>query len=260
MGFREKIIVFGVLPWIIVIILLVIMVIPSINATKEKFATLETKEAELASINKSIDEQKDTEKVEKQIAEYKFELKGFNKQYPPTDSLESLYVDLQSALASTNITLAKLAVSKEKIEKLPKDFFEQALIGETGKAAKDSKKKKKKKSRDAKALPPITILSRTFKLDVVGEYQNVVDLLYYLNNYYRFISLQNISLKSSKDSKKAGKSSGPAIGQPKQLAVTVTFGVYRYKKNPVVMEEKDTKKGSKKTSKKDSKEEEPKEE
>lgn len=250
MGFREKLIIFGVLPWVIAILLLLFLVLPSITGIQVKSSSLHDKETELATLEISINKQKDTSKIIKEISRLENSLKGFNLQFPEDDDLEKLYVDIQTAINDTGLLLEKLSVSKEKSVKFSKDFF--TSIGksesESEDDSKDKKKKKKKKKaktkkKKGKTIPPATMIQRSFKLDVVGSYQGIVDLVNYLNTYYRFITLENISIKENMKAKML------SINNPsnKILNASIIFSVYRYRKNEVPVEtETETKKKKKK--------------
>lgn len=244
MGFREKLIIFGVLPWVIAILLLLFLVLPSISGIQVKSSTLHDKESELSTLEDSIKKQKDVSKIVEEISNLESSLKGFNLQFPADDDLEKLYVDIQTAINDTGLLLEKLSVSKEKSVKFSKDFFEK--LDETTKEDskdKDKKKKKKKKAKKkkGKTIPPATMIQRSFKLEVVGSYQGIVDLVNYLNTYYRFITLENISVKENMKAKML------SINNPsnKILNASIIFSVYRYRKNEVPVET-ETKKKKKK--------------
>ena len=237
MGFREKIIIFGVVPWVVTIALLILLVIPTISAVFENFATLGQKEVELADLKQSVESKKNTQKIDDTIAQLEESLLGFNKEFPSKDDLEALYVDLQTALNDTDLKLDKLAVSKEKSIKFPKTLFED----DSDDGDKKSKKKKKKKKRSKKTAPPAKVVQRSFKLDIIGDYQNTIDLLVYLNNYYRFITLETISVK--KPRMKGANLDSLATLNASILEVTVIFSVYSYiqAEKPEEDKKKDTK-------------------
>lgn len=250
MGFREKIIIFAVLPWILALLALFVITIPGINGTFVKFTESMAKQSELDKLEVNLKEQKNVRELNNTISQYEDELKGFNKKFPENDDLETLYVDLQAALNKTDLTLQKLALSKIKAYKLPKTFWEDVANEESGskgdKKGKKSKKKKKKKAKKGeKQLPPLSISTRTIKLDTTGDYKGVIELLYYLNNYYRFLALKNISIKTG------SKLSATGVFDPKNLKTTITFDVMNVKKN-IIVPEKDEETDKKKAKKSDS--------
>jgi Tfp pilus assembly protein PilO len=239
-GFREKLILIGVVPWIVVILLVFFLVMPSIKGNFEKTNTLIEKELELETLEIQVNKAKDTEDIEKEIALLKVSLLGFNQEFPEEENLEVLYVDIQTAINKLNSLFDKLAVSKEKAVKFPKNFFD--FMDPSSKKDKTKKKKKKKK----KGGPPASLYKKTIKLNYVGEYQDIIDFLYYLDNYYRFIELENIAVKTIK----AKEGTPESFVSPNPLSIVMTFGVYRYQENFEVEEDDEEKKDSKKSKKK----------
>lgn len=237
MGFREKLIIFGVLPWVVAILLLIFLILPSITVIQEKSTYLNDKETELDTITKSIKKQKDTSKIKNEIEEIENSLRGFNLEFPENDDLEKLYVDIQTALNNTQLKLDKLSVSKESSVKFPKDFFlDESSDKENGSTSK-KKKKVAKKTKKGKTVLPATIIKRSFKIDMNGSYQGIVDLVNYLNSYYRFITLENISVKENTDTKLLLY----ITNKEKELTTSLIFSVYKYRKNeaPVETDKKD---------------------
>lgn len=237
MGFREKIIIFGVLPWLLAILMLIWLILPGISSTKDKFVEQNEKKVELENLEQSIEAKKDTTKIQKEITSLQEELVGFNKEFPVDDDLEAFYVDFQTAMNTTNLYLEKIAVSKEKAVKLPSTLFEDT---------DNSKDKKKKKKKTRKASAPVVIYQRSFKVDMIGDYQSIIDLVNYLNSYYRFITLENISIK---ENKKAlfGFSAPLNLDFSKLLSTSLIFSVYKYEE--LKIDEEADKKSTKKTSK-----------
>lgn len=247
MGFREKLIIFGILPWVVAILLLVFLILPSVTAIQEKSTYLNDKEKELDTIEISIKKQKDTSKIKNEIEEIENTLTGFNLEFPENDDLEKLYVDIQTALNNTQLKLDKLSVSKESSVKFPKDFFtDESSDKEDGSKGKKKKKEAKKKKK-GKTVLPATIIKRSFKIDMNGNYQGVVDLVNYLNSYYRFITLENISVKENTDKKLL-----PYItSNEKELTTSLIFSVYKYRKNEAPDESDDKDKDKAKDKAKD---------
>lgn len=235
MGFREKIILFGIVPWILVILISVFGVVPIMQGLFEKNTVLAEKEAELAGVKLRLKAQKNVKALKEKIGALNYDLIGFNKEFPENDELETFYVDFQKALNESNISLAKINISTEKSVKFPKEYFEGLAADDKKKPTKESKKKKRAK----KAQDPVVVKQRNFKINIIGEYENILDLLYYLQSYYRLINLEYISVKPARQKKDADLSK---YGE-KPVDVTFTFNVYKFNKN-IIVEETDTKKKS----------------
>ncbi|MEW5819316.1 MAG: hypothetical protein AB1782_03930 [Cyanobacteriota bacterium] len=248
MGFRGKLIVFGIIPWILAVVMFVWLLIPAIGDIGKKSGELREKETELNTLVASVEATKDTSKLDKQIAKLQASLRGFNKEYPVKDDLESLYVDVQTALIDTNLTIVKIAVSKDKSIKFPKDFFaEEASEDKADAKDKKKEKKKKKRAKRGKKLPdPVQVIKRSFKLDVSGDYQSAIDLLNYLDSYYRFVTLENIAVKENNKVKLFENLTGDEPGSQRPLLTTIIFSVYNYKEIEMPKEDDKSKKDKKK--------------
>lgn len=225
MGFREKIIIFGVLPWLIVILSVMWALMPVIGQLQGKLEELKSKEDELVEISQSIQSTKNTGDIEKKINDLKSKLKGFNKQFPPTKSLEDFYVNFQKASNETHTRLKILSVDSKKELKLPPELFEKVapppVPGKVEPPKEDSK-------RGKPAELPVDVKQDIITIDAEGTFQGIVDLLYYLSNYSRFFGMQGIMIGKDELTNKTASSD--------TLIVQIIMAAYTYKEVEIVPE------------------------
>lgn len=224
MGFREKIIIFGVLPWLIVILSVMWALIPIIGQFQGKLEELKSKEDELVEISQTIQTTKNTGDIEKKINDLKIKLKGFNKQFPATKSLEDFYVNFQKAANETHTRLKILSVDSKKELKLPPELFEKDALPAAG---KDTPPKEEPK-RGKPAELPVDVKQDIITIDAEGSFQGIVDLLYYLSNYSRFFTMQGIMLGKDDVTNKTAYSD--------TLVVQIIMAAYTYKEVEITPE------------------------
>lgn len=188
MGFREKILIFGLLPWLVALIVVFLITIPTISGIFEKMSDLNDKQTELENIKSQVKQKSNTKKIRSEIYDIKQSIRGFNLQFPEKDQMDTMYVDFEKAAKESKATILKITVAKDKKYKFAKDFF-------TGEASKKDKKSKKKAAKVKKQKDPFIVKSRTVKLQIIGSYQAITEMLYYLSNYYRFLSFSDIQIK-----------------------------------------------------------------
>jgi hypothetical protein len=232
-GFREKIIIFGILPWLLAIVALFMLVIPSIKGNLEKSAILNDKQEELSSLNSSINKIKNTDKIEKEIEDLKISLLGFKKQFPDKDNSELVVVDIQNVVNELDVFLAGIYLNTLKGESVPKKVIDLLDDGKS-----KSKSKQKKKS----VTIPFKISSKAIKINYISSFEDAIDFLNYLQNYYRFIDIEGIVIKKVSDRKiveLVETESGP------KLAITLNFKIYTFEDLKVNDSEKDDSKKKK---------------
>lgn len=253
MDFKKKILLFGVAPWAVAVLVLIFLVLPGLGFTASKSASLQEKETELANLKQSVANAKNLTKIKKEKKNLQKTLTGFNIMYPKKEDLETLYADLQTSMShsSSMIALLKLSVSKPKKLKLPKKFFDIEEEKEDKKALKGKKKKKKKKRKKrrrkkGKKEQPLELTRRSFKLELATyNFQSVIDFLYYLDNYYRFVTLEGVQVKEG--AAKQGKVPSLLPIEPNKLLlqIAIVFSVYTVKENHQEPEQKKKKKKKK---------------
>lgn len=222
MEFKHKVIFFGILPWLLVIGLVIIGLLPAAGGLQSNYADLNAKKAQLMQLEDEIDAKKDTSKLEQEVENQKLTIKGFNLLFPEHSNLEPFYTDLENAMKASNVNISSIAISKEDVVSFPSDFFDLS-------AKKDSKSKTTRRKRTKKGEEPYTVTKRAVKFEFTSPYSGLMDILFYINNYYRFMSFNSLTVKVPMT---------VARGQRDLLEAEVIFDVFTINKNDVPPEEK----------------------
>ncbi len=145
----------------------------------------------------SIEELKNNKKLLKEYEELNNKTANFYIQIPAEFQDEFFLVDLGKFSINTSTKILSLNSKKEK-------EFTINNINESEKktSKKEKKKKSTKKKKEEKPVYPLTIYEKPFEIKTLGNYNQIINLVTYLENYQRKFIINSISAHISKNDEK----------------------------------------------------------
>lgn len=141
----------------------------------------------IKNLEKSIKTLKANKSLENELEKLNLELFGFDIEFPSEFKDEILLIDLEMFADEATNKIVELQSSNEKEIKIVNPDEEENKT--------KRRSRRSRRSKQEEVIPPLEITEKSFSINTVAYYSQIIDFVGFLENYQRKININGISAK-----------------------------------------------------------------